>query len=90
MHSFAAPVDPADGLPELPEGAAALDGAVLGALDAGLDDVGVLLDGLAELFGLLLHAVIASATASVTPMVAMPCTVFFTTPPVSFRDGSNP
>jgi hypothetical protein len=43
-----------------------------------------LLDGLAEVLGLLLHAVIASATI---PMAAMPCTVFFTTPPVSFQLG---
>jgi hypothetical protein len=79
MHNFAAPVDPAVGPPD---GELALDGAVLGAVDVEVDVVGVLLVGLAELSGLLLHAVIASATI---PMAAMPCTVFFTTPPVSFR-----
>jgi hypothetical protein len=79
MHNFAAPVDPAVGAPD---GALALDGAVLGGVDAAVDVEGVLLVGLAELSGLLLHAVIASATI---PMAAMPCTVFFTTPPVSFR-----
>lgn len=83
MHSFAEPVEAALGLVA---GALELDAAVLGAVDAGLDEVGVVLDEeFAELFGLLLHAVIASATAKVTPMAAMPCTVFFTTPPVSFR-----
>ena len=80
MHSFAEPVEAALGLAT---GALELDGALLGAVDAGLDEVGVVLDEeFAELFGLLLHAVIASATI---PMAAMPCTVFFTTPPVSFR-----
>lgn len=80
MHSFAEPVDAAVGLPDA---ALELDGAVLGAVEADVDEVGVVLDEeLAELFGLLLHAVNASAT---TPMTAMPCTVFFTTPPVSFR-----
>ncbi len=83
MHSLAEPVEAALGLVT---GALELDGALLGAVDAGLDELGVVLDEeFAELFGLLLHAVIASATAKVTPMVAMPCTVFFTTPPVSFR-----
>jgi hypothetical protein len=83
MHSFAEPVEAALGLPT---GALELDGATLGALDAGLDEVGVVLDEeFAELFGLLLHAVIASAKAPIRPMAAMPCTVFFTTPPVSFR-----
>jgi len=84
MHSFADPVDAALGAPD---GALALDGAALGGVDAAVDVDGVLLVGLAELFGLLLHAVIASATM---PMAAMPCTVFFTTPPVSFRRWTYP
>ena len=82
MQRLAEPVDAALGL------LGALDeaGALLGALDAGLDDdAALLVVGLLEVFGLLLHAVIARATAKVTPMAAMPCTVFFTTPPVSFR-----
>jgi hypothetical protein len=80
MQRLAEPVDAALGL------LGALDeaGALLGALEADVvgEDALALLVELLEVFGLLLHAVIARATM---PMAAMPCTVFFTTPPVSFR-----
>jgi len=80
MQRVAEPVAAALPAGEL-AGADALAG-VLGwlALAAGALVVGVLLD--AELDGLLLHAVIASATM---PVAAMAWTVFFTTPPVFRR-----
>src|SRR5581483_7190862 len=73
MQRLAEPVEAALGL------LGALDeaGALLGALDAdvvGEDALLLLVVGLLELLGLLLHAVIARATM---PMAAMPCTVFF-------------
>ncbi|MGH8890282.1 MAG: hypothetical protein ACRDV3_11095 [Acidothermaceae bacterium] len=81
MHRFAEPVEAALPAGEL-AGADALAGVLgwLALLAAGALVVGVVLD--AELDGLLLHAVIASATM---PVAAMAWTVFFTTPPVFRR-----
>ena len=80
------------GLDEVEAGllAGALTGAddvagVLGVDAAGVLDAGVLLGLDAEFDGLLLHAVIASATM---PVAAMACAVFFTTPPGLFADRS--